>query len=163
MAATAGRHAGGEAEVAIATISGQPLRPGLQGAGRWAAGLLRLYLEVSQRAPSSRAHRVSSPGLRRYVKAREIPRIKTPRHGDPEYAAGLMTDREARTARWAREVLAWCGRRRTMSRNRQEAVPLPRASPRRSTAQDHGEGPKGEISRTLHEDMLLSLETAPSS
>ena len=51
--------------------------------------------------------RVSSPGLRRYVKAREIPRIKnglgmailsTPQ--------GLMTDREARTARIGGEVLA---------------------------------------------------------
>ena len=52
-------------------------------------------------------HRVSSPGLRRYVKAREIPRIKnglgmailsTPQ--------GLMTDREARTARVGGELLA---------------------------------------------------------
>jgi small subunit ribosomal protein S8 len=51
--------------------------------------------------------RVSSPGLRRYVKAREIPRVKnglgmailsTPQ--------GLMTDREARTARVGGEVLA---------------------------------------------------------
>src|SRR6266568_2109249 len=51
--------------------------------------------------------RVSAPGLRRYVKAREIPRVKnglgmailsTPQ--------GLMTDREARTARVGGELLA---------------------------------------------------------
>ena len=51
--------------------------------------------------------RVSTPGLRRYVKVREIPRVKnglgmailsTPR--------GLMTDREARSARLGGELLA---------------------------------------------------------
>src|SRR5438270_81027 len=71
-------------------------------------GLLRLYLKYHNDAPVIRElHRVSSPGLRRYVKAREIPRIKnglgmailsTPQ--------GLMTDREARTARVGGEVLA---------------------------------------------------------
>ena len=71
-------------------------------------GLLRLYLKYHNDAPVIRElQRVSSPGLRRYVKAREIPRIKnglgmailsTPQ--------GLMTDREARTARVGGEVLA---------------------------------------------------------
>ena len=51
--------------------------------------------------------RVSTPGLRRYVKCRELPRVKnglgmaivsTPR--------GLMTDREARTANLGGELLA---------------------------------------------------------
>ena len=51
--------------------------------------------------------RVSSPGLRRYVKSREIPRIKnglgmaivsTPK--------GLMSDREARSANLGGELLA---------------------------------------------------------
>ena len=51
--------------------------------------------------------RVSTPGLRRYVKSREIPRVKnglgmaivsTPR--------GLMTDREARSANLGGELLA---------------------------------------------------------
>jgi small subunit ribosomal protein S8 len=51
--------------------------------------------------------RVSAPGLRRYVKCREIPRVKnglgmaivsTPK--------GLMTDREARTANLGGELLA---------------------------------------------------------
>src|SRR2546430_826804 len=64
-------------------------------------GLLRLYLKYHNDAPVIRElQRVSAPGLRRYVKAREIPRVKnglgmailsTPQ--------GLMTDREARTAR----------------------------------------------------------------
>jgi len=71
-------------------------------------GLLRLYLKYHNDAPVIRElQRVSSPGLRRYVKAREIPRIKnglgmailsTPQ--------GLMTDREARTARVGGELLA---------------------------------------------------------
>ena len=71
-------------------------------------GVLRLYLKYHNDAPVIRElQRVSSPGLRRYVKAREIPRVKnglgmailsTP--------LGLMTDREARTARVGGEVLA---------------------------------------------------------
>ena len=71
-------------------------------------GLLRLYLKYHNDAPVIRElQRVSSPGLRRYVKAREIPRVKnglgmailsTPQ--------GLMTDREARTARVGGELLA---------------------------------------------------------
>jgi small subunit ribosomal protein S8 len=51
--------------------------------------------------------RVSTPGLRRYVKAREIPRVKnglgmaivsTPR--------GVMSDREARRTRIGGELIA---------------------------------------------------------
>jgi len=71
-------------------------------------GLLRLYLKYHNDAPVIRElQRVSAPGLRRYVKAREIPRVKnglgmailsTPQ--------GLMTDREARTARIGGELLA---------------------------------------------------------
>jgi small subunit ribosomal protein S8 len=71
-------------------------------------GLLRLYLKYHNDAPVIRAlQRISTPGLRRYVKAREIPRVKnglgmailsTPQ--------GLMSDREARTARVGGELLA---------------------------------------------------------
>ncbi len=71
-------------------------------------GMLRLYLKYHNDTPVIRElQRVSAPGLRRYVKAREIPRVKnglgmailsTPR--------GLMTDREARTARLGGELLA---------------------------------------------------------
>src|SRR5438128_1395327 len=40
-------------------------------------GLLRLYLKYHNDAPVIRElQRVSAPGLRRYVKAREIPRVK---------------------------------------------------------------------------------------
>ena len=70
--------------------------------------ILRLYLKYHNDAPVIRElQRVSAPGLRRYVKAREIPRVKnglgmailsTPQ--------GLMTDREARTARVGGELLA---------------------------------------------------------
>jgi len=72
-------------------------------------GLLRLYLKYhSGDQPVIRElRRVSTPGLRRYVGAREIPRVKnglgmaivsTPK--------GLMTDRDARTARVGGELLA---------------------------------------------------------
>src|SRR6059036_1307959 len=71
-------------------------------------GLLRLYLKYHNDAPVIRELvRVSAPGLRRYVKAREIPRVKnglgmailsTPQ--------GVMSDREARTAHVGGELLA---------------------------------------------------------
>jgi small subunit ribosomal protein S8 len=71
-------------------------------------GLLRLYLRYHGDQPIIRAvQRVSTPGLRRYVKVREIPRVKnglgmailsTPR--------GLMSDRDARTAHLGGELLA---------------------------------------------------------
>ncbi|HEY6225157.1 MAG TPA: 30S ribosomal protein S8 [Gemmatimonadales bacterium] len=71
-------------------------------------GLLRLKLKYHNDEPVIRElQRVSAPGLRRYVKAREIPRIKnglgmailsTPR--------GVMSDRDARSARIGGELLA---------------------------------------------------------
>lgn len=71
-------------------------------------GQLRIYLKYHNDAPVIRAlQRVSSPGLRRYVSVREIPRVKnglgmailsTPQ--------GLMSDRDARRARTGGEVLA---------------------------------------------------------
>jgi small subunit ribosomal protein S8 len=71
-------------------------------------GLLRLYLRYHGDIPVIRElRRVSSPGLRRYVKVREIPRVRnglgmailsTPR--------GLMSDREARSAHLGGELLA---------------------------------------------------------
>lgn len=70
--------------------------------------VLRLYLKYHNELPVIRElQRVSKPGLRRYVKCREIPRVKnglgmaivsTPK--------GLMTDREARTAKLGGELLA---------------------------------------------------------
>jgi small subunit ribosomal protein S8 len=71
-------------------------------------GLLRLKLKYHNDSPVIRElQRVSAPGLRRYVKAREIPRVKnglgmailsTPR--------GVMSDRDARSARIGGELLA---------------------------------------------------------
>jgi small subunit ribosomal protein S8 len=71
-------------------------------------GVLRLYLRYHGDNPVIRElRRVSTPGLRRYVKVREIPRVRnglgmailsTPR--------GLMSDRDARTAHVGGEVLA---------------------------------------------------------
>jgi len=71
-------------------------------------GLLRLYLRYhGDHSVIRELQRVSTPGLRRYVKVREIPRVRnglgmailsTPR--------GLMSDRDARTAHVGGEVLA---------------------------------------------------------
>ena len=76
-----------------------------------AHGVLRLYLKYHNELPVIRElRRVSTPGLRRYVKCRELPRVKnglgmaivsTPK--------GLMTDREARTANLGGELLAVVG------------------------------------------------------
>ena len=70
--------------------------------------VLRVYLKYHGEASVIRElRRVSTPGLRRYVKSREIPRVKnglgmailsTPR--------GLMTDRDARRAHVGGELLA---------------------------------------------------------
>lgn len=70
--------------------------------------ILRIYLRYHAERPVIRElRRVSSPGLRRYVKSREIPRVRnglgmaivsTPR--------GLMSDREARAANLGGELLA---------------------------------------------------------
>ncbi len=71
-------------------------------------GILRVYLKYDGDLPViHEMQRVSKPGLRRYVKAREIPRVKnglgmailsTPR--------GLMSDRDARRARVGGELVA---------------------------------------------------------
>jgi small subunit ribosomal protein S8 len=72
-------------------------------------GLLRLYLRYHQgdQPVIRELRRVSTPGLRRYVGVREIPRVRnglgmailsTPK--------GLMTDREARKAHLGGELLA---------------------------------------------------------
>jgi len=72
-------------------------------------GLLRLYLKYhnGDQPVIRELKRVSTPGLRRYVGAREIPRVRnglgmaivsTPK--------GLMSDRDARTAHMGGELLA---------------------------------------------------------
>jgi small subunit ribosomal protein S8 len=71
-------------------------------------GTLRLYLKYHNELPVIRElKRISTPGLRRYVKCRDLPRVKnglgiaivsTPK--------GLMTDREARSANLGGELLA---------------------------------------------------------
>lgn len=71
-------------------------------------GILRLYLRYHENAPViHEVQRVSRPGLRRYVRVGDIPRVKnglgmailsTPR--------GVMSDREARRARVGGELVA---------------------------------------------------------
>ncbi len=71
-------------------------------------GVLRLYLKYHNEQPVIRElRRVSTPGLRRYVKCRELPRVRnglgmaivsTPR--------GLMSDKDARAQNLGGELLA---------------------------------------------------------
>lgn len=71
-------------------------------------GLLRIYLKYhGETSVIHELQRVSKPGLRRYVGAREIPRVKnglgmailsTPR--------GVMSDRDARRTRVGGELVA---------------------------------------------------------
>lgn len=70
--------------------------------------VLRLYLKYYQDKPVIRElKRVSKPGLRKYVAAQEIPRI---RNGLGlailSTSRGVMTDREARASRVGGELLA---------------------------------------------------------
>ena len=72
-------------------------------------GVLRLYLKYYQDKPVIRElRRISKPGLRKYVGVEEIPRVRnglgmamlsTPR--------GVMTDREARSAKVGGELIAY--------------------------------------------------------
>jgi small subunit ribosomal protein S8 len=71
-------------------------------------GTLRLYLKYYQDKPVIRElKRVSKPGLRKYVGSQEIPRV---RNGLGmavlSTSRGVMTDREARSAKVGGEVLA---------------------------------------------------------
>ena len=71
--------------------------------------VLRIALKYAGNTPVIRElQRVSSPGLRRYVGATEIPRV---RNGLGvailSTSQGLMTDRQARSARTGGELLAY--------------------------------------------------------
>jgi len=71
-------------------------------------GVLRLYLKYYQDRPIIRElKRVSKPGLRRYVGVDEIPRV---RNGLGmallSTSRGVMTDRDARSAKIGGELLA---------------------------------------------------------
>src|SRR3954462_8339311 len=93
-------------------------------------GVLRLYLKYHNESPVIRElRRVSTPGLRRYVKCRELPRVKnglgmaivsTPR--------GLMTDREARSANLGGELLAVVGSEEPCRVLAESRSPYPRVS-----------------------------------
>ena len=72
-------------------------------------GLLRLYLKYTKDGrPVIRVlERVSKPGLRRYVGADEIPRVRSGMGiAILSTSRGLMTDRDARAARVGGELLA---------------------------------------------------------
>jgi small subunit ribosomal protein S8 len=71
-------------------------------------GVLRLYLKYHNDLPVIRElRRVSTPGLRRYVKSREIPRVKNGLGmAIVSTSRGLMSDRDARTQNLGGELLA---------------------------------------------------------
>jgi small subunit ribosomal protein S8 len=73
-----------------------------------AHGVLRLYLKYHDESPVIRElRRVSTHGLRRYVKSREIPRVKNGLGmAIVSTSRGLMSDRDARTQNLGGELLA---------------------------------------------------------
>ena len=73
-----------------------------------AHGVLRLYLKYHNESPVIRElKRVSTPGLRRYVKSREIPRVKNGLGmAIVSTSRGLMSDREARAQQLGGELVA---------------------------------------------------------
>jgi len=73
-----------------------------------AHGKLRVYLKYHGDAPVIREiQRVSTPGLRRYVKARAIPRVKNGLGmGIVSTPRGVMSDGEARRQRLGGEYVA---------------------------------------------------------
>ena len=73
-----------------------------------AHGVPRLYLKYHNESPVIRElKRVSTPGLRRYVKSREIPRVKNGLGmAIVSTSRGLMSDRDARTQNLGGELVA---------------------------------------------------------
>ena len=71
-------------------------------------GRLRVYLKYYDDAPVIREiRRVSTPGVRRYVKAREIPRVKNGLGmAILSTSRGVMSDRDARRQRLGGEYVA---------------------------------------------------------
>ena len=70
-------------------------------------GLLRIYLKYYDDSPVIREiRRVSTPGVRRYVKAREVPRVKNGLGmAILSTSRGVMSDREARKQRLGGEYV----------------------------------------------------------
>jgi len=71
-------------------------------------GVLRLYLKYYQEKPIIRElKRISRPGLRKYVKLDEIPRVRSGLGiAILSTSQGVMTDRAAREAKVGGELLA---------------------------------------------------------
>src|SRR5256886_10463597 len=158
-----GRHAGVEAESRNrAAAPRQPLRPGLQGAGRWSSRAAAAVPQVSQRLagePRAAARVRAGPATLRQG-ARDPTRQERPRHGDPVDAAGAHDrPRSPHRPRGRRAARGGVVGAEIMSRIGRKPVPLPKGV----TAQIEGrritvKGPKGEISRVAHPDLTLALE-----
>ena len=71
-------------------------------------GRLRIYLKYHDELPVIREiRRVSTPGVRRYVRAREVPRVKSGLGmAILSTSRGVMSDREARRQRLGGEYVA---------------------------------------------------------
>ncbi len=71
-------------------------------------GRLRVYLKYHDESPVIREiRRVSTPGVRRYVRAREVPRVKSGLGmAILSTSRGIMSDREARRQRLGGEYVA---------------------------------------------------------
>ena len=71
-------------------------------------GRLRIYLKYHDESPVIREiRRVSTPGVRRYVRAREVPRVKSGLGmAILSTSRGVMSDREARRQQLGGEYVA---------------------------------------------------------
>ncbi len=71
-------------------------------------GRLRIYLKYHDESPVIREiRRVSTPGVRRYVRARDVPRVKSGLGmAILSTSRGVMSDREARRQRLGGEYVA---------------------------------------------------------
>jgi small subunit ribosomal protein S8 len=71
-------------------------------------GRLRVYLKYHDESPVIREiRRVSTPGVRRYVRARDVPRVKSGLGmAILSTSRGIMSDREARQQRLGGEYVA---------------------------------------------------------
>lgn len=71
-------------------------------------GRLRIYLKYHDESPVIREiRRVSTPGVRRYVRAREVPRVKSGLGmAILSTSRGVMSDRDARRQRLGGEYVA---------------------------------------------------------
>src|SRR5256886_5953568 len=138
------------------------LRPGLQGAGRWASRAAAALPQVSQRRPGDprAAARVRAGPAPLRQGTRDPACQERPRDGDSLDAAGAHDGpRSAHRPHRRRAARAGLVGGRPMSRIGRKPIPIPKGV----TTQLDGlritvKGPKGEISRLIHAELAVAVE-----